>query len=62
MSKYGVFFGPYFPIFSLNKGKHGPKRTPYLDTFLHTVVNCEHKPHLATMSQMPTLSRQMPTG
>ena len=26
VSKYGVFFGPYFPVF-------GPEKTPYLDTF-----------------------------
>ena len=33
MSKYGVFSGPYFPIFGLNTGKYGPEKTPYLDTF-----------------------------
>ena len=40
MSKYGVFPGPHFPVFGLNKeiyevntGKYRPKRTPYLDTF-----------------------------
>ena len=27
VSKYGVFSGPYFPVF-------GPEKTPYLDTFL----------------------------
>ena len=47
VSKYGVFSGPYFPVFglnteiysvfSLNTGKSGPKKTPYLDTF-HAVV------------------------
>ena len=26
MSKYGVFSGPYFPVF-------GPEKTPYMDTF-----------------------------
>ena len=31
MSKYGVFSGPYFPVFGLGK-------TPYLDTF-HAVVD-----------------------
>ena len=30
MSKYGVFSGPYFPVF-------GPEKTPYLDTF-HAVI------------------------
>ena len=31
--KYGVFSGPYFPVFGLNTGKYGPEKTPYLDTF-----------------------------
>ena len=30
VTKYGVFFGPYFPVF-------GPEKTPYLDTF-HAVI------------------------
>ena len=33
MSKYGVIFDPYFPVFGLNAGKYGPEITPYLDTF-----------------------------
>ena len=33
LSKYRVIFGPYFPVFSPNKGKYGPEKTPYLDTF-----------------------------
>ena len=49
VSKYGVFSGPYFPTFGLNTerywdtpylsvfrpnvGKHGPDKTPYLNTF-----------------------------
>ena len=33
MSKYGVFSGQYFPIFSPNTGKYGPEKTPYLDIF-----------------------------
>ena len=36
-SKYGVFCGPYFLVFSRNAGKYGPEKTPYLDTF-HTVM------------------------
>ena len=32
-SKYVVFSGPYFPVFSTNTGKYGPEKTPYLDTF-----------------------------
>ena len=31
--KYGVFSGPYFPVFSPNTGKYGPGKTPYLDLF-----------------------------
>ena len=44
MSKYGVFPGPYFPVFGLNTeifspniGKYGPEKTPSLDTF-HAVM------------------------
>ena len=43
VSKYGVFSGPYFPVFGLNTeiygvfspntGKYGPGKTPCLDTF-----------------------------
>ena len=33
MSKYGVISCPYFPVFGLNTGKHGPEITLYLDTF-----------------------------
>ena len=33
VSKYGVFSGPYFPVFSPNTGIYGPEKTPYLDTF-----------------------------
>ena len=33
VSKYWVFSGPYFPVFSPNTGKCGPGKTPYLDTF-----------------------------
>ena len=32
MSKYGVFSGPYFPVFGPNTGKYGPENTPYLET------------------------------
>ena len=50
MSKYGVFSGPYFPVFGLNTeiysvrvqentntGKYGAEKTLYLDTF-HAVT------------------------
>ena len=33
VSKYGVFPGPYFPVFSPNTWKYGPEKTSYLDTF-----------------------------
>ena len=33
MTKYGTFSDPYFPVFGLTKGKYGPEKTPYLDTF-----------------------------
>ena len=36
MSKYGVFSGPYFPLFRLNVEIYQPEKTPYLDT-LHGV-------------------------
>ena len=39
MSKYGVFSGPYFLVFSPNTGKYGPEKTPHLDTF-HAVFAC----------------------
>ena len=49
VSKYGVFSGPYFPTFGLNRGtpylsvfspnpgKYGPEKISYLDTF-HAVL------------------------
>ena len=40
MSKYGVFSGPYFPVFSPNTGKYRPEKIPYLDTF-HAVLYFE---------------------
>ena len=48
--KYGVFSGPYFPVFRLNTeiyevfspntGKYGAEKTPYLD-ILHAVNVCK---------------------
>ena len=35
--KYGVFSGPYFPVFGLNTGKYGPEETPYLN-IIRTLV------------------------
>ena len=37
-SKYGVFSGPYFPVFNPNTGQYGPEITPYLDTFQAVMV------------------------
>ena len=42
MSKYGVFSGRYFPVFSPNTGKYGPEITPYLDIF-HAVDSTASK-------------------
>ena len=33
VSKYEVFSGPYFHVFSSSTGKYGPEKSPYLDTF-----------------------------
>ena len=33
VSKYGIYSGPFFPVFELNTGKYGAEKTPYLDTF-----------------------------
>ena len=33
VAKYGVFSGPYFPVFGLNTGNYGPEKSLYLDTF-----------------------------
>ena len=33
LSKYGIFSGPYFPVFIPNTRKYGPEQTPCLDTF-----------------------------
>ena len=38
MSQYGVFSGPYFPVFGLNTGKYEPEKAPNLDLF-HIVAN-----------------------
>ena len=34
VSKYGIFSGPYFPVFSLNTGKCSSEKTSYWDTTL----------------------------
>ena len=40
VSKYGVFSGLYFPVFSPNTRKCGPEDTLYLDTFHAVKVAC----------------------
>ena len=40
VSKYGVFSGPYIPVFGPNTGKYGPEKTPYVDNF-HAVWVCQ---------------------
>ena len=45
VSKYGVLFGPYFPLFSPDTGKYGPEKTRYFDTF-HTVIDGPINAHL----------------
>ena len=49
VSKYGVIFDPYFPVFGLNTerfspntGKYGSEITPYLDNF--HAVSCKELP------------------
>ena len=48
MSKYGVFSGPYFPVFGLNKEiyseKYGPEKTQYLHNFYAMLENDNDKP------------------
>ena len=43
MSKYGVFSGAHFSIFSPNMGKYGLEKTPYLDTFYVMLRNSNSK-------------------
>ena len=40
VSKYGVFSGPYFAVFSPNTGECLPEITPHLDTF-HAATDCK---------------------
>ena len=52
VSKFGVFSGPYFPVFGLNAGKYGAEKTPFLDTF-DTVREKTHS------NKPPTLTKSM---
>ena len=56
--KYGVFYGPYFPVFRLNTGiygvfspntrKCGPEKIRYLDTF-YAVWICKSQTPASTL-------------
>ena len=35
MSKYGIFFGPYFPVLGLNTGIYGPEKNYVFGDFSH---------------------------
>ena len=39
VSKYGVFSGPYFPVFSPNTGKYGPEKTCIWTLFTQCMCN-----------------------
>ena len=47
MSKYGVFSGPYFPVFGLNTGKYGLEKNSVFGHFWHSqyYVNATFKSH-----------------
>ena len=51
MSKYGVFSGPYFPVFSPNTGKYGPEKTPHLDIFHAVSYTLDWGDWMITLSQ-----------
>ena len=51
MSKYRVFSGLYFPVFSPHMGLYLPGKTPHLDTF-HTVIAY----HLSCKQELNCLS------
>ena len=56
MSKYGVFSGPYFPVFGMNTGKYGPEKAPYLDTF--HIVFPTYGPCLLPCKQLEVYARK----
>ena len=67
MSKYGVFSGPYFPVFgtpylsvfSPNTGKYGPEVTPYLDIFYAVTLPELNKHWINEMSITITILRTL---
>ena len=60
MSKYGVFSGPYFPVYSPNTGKYRPEKTPHLDTFhaVHVINICIINASLYTVCSVILFSPQ----
>ena len=42
VSKYGVFSGQYFLVFSPNARKYGAEKAPYLDTFHVTHISINY--------------------
>ena len=62
VSKYGVFPGPYFPVFELNTEIYGPEKPPYLDTshpvfFLDVKFVVNVITFFTSISEKPILSR-----
>ena len=43
MFKYGVFSGPYFPVFSPNSGKQGPGKSSVFGYFSRSGGKCFDK-------------------
>ena len=50
VSKYGVFSGPYFLVFSTNTGKYGLEKTQYLDNF--HAVRCKGPKSISSQRSM----------
>ena len=66
MSKYGVIFGPYFPVFGMNTGyapyifspntgKYEPEITPYLHTYHAVYSVISRKNLLKVVNNTPTI-------
>ena len=52
VSKYGVFFGQYFPVFSPNTGKYEPEKAPFFDSFytMCPVLHSDQEKHCSLIS------------
>ena len=55
-AKYGVFSGPYFPVFSPNAGKYGPEKIRIWTLFTQWMFAEES---ICTKSQCPDYVLQM---